>query len=338
MCPAFFILWRSLVVGLAIFADLACRADVAVLHEKGPWSGSVFSNPGLVDGAPPETKITMQSAKVHIQLSRGHAGSLVATCAAEFEMENLSDAKAKPEAILVAFPVTGLNSKIVTISGFTVVVDGQKPAIVLRRAVTISKWKSELRDTPVFGQLEARFAADDNKSGWGIPVGDSRIYRDCYIWAQSFRPATLTHITVTYSAELRPQSIHYSKAYGREDTDGEVIPFSDIDVDRWQDAYYFFDYILISGSTWNGPIGHETIDMGVDSDLGLSPYQIHGSMRHPSGYNPKRSEPERMSGMLSERRAKDGAPEWDLRGKPGYDLLISIPNSALHIEQTKPPK
>ena len=60
---------RRLAVALGLVtAALAARADIAVLREKGPHSGSAFSNPGLIANAPAGLKVAMKTADVKIHL------------------------------------------------------------------------------------------------------------------------------------------------------------------------------------------------------------------------------------------------------------------------------
>lgn len=333
--------WSPVVFVLSLLPVLSCRADIAVLREKGAWSGSAFSNPGVVEGLSPETKITMRSAAVRIRLSQGKDDTLVAKCEAEFELQNTTTGKSEAEEFLVGFPVTGLNSKIVTITGFTVSVDGRTPPTVLRRGIELSKRSAELRDTPVAGQLEARFQPANRKSadldgGWGVLYADKMIYTDSYVWAQTTKPGTVAKVKVAYSVELKPQSLRYSKSYARDKTDGDVIPFADLEIDKWDDQYYFFDYVLRSGSTWDGPIGLETIELSLDPGLQLSIGSIRASHRTSLARSVKSWQADR--GLLSYSfTMRKGVYIWQIKGKPAGDLLLRIPKSAIDAAAKKDP-
>src|SRR4051812_27954257 len=100
----------TLLLVLIATASLAVRADVAVLREKGPFSGTAFANPGLMRGSAADAKVSMRSADVQIRLSRGPNDTLVAKCEAVFELADNANPTSTPQDILVAFPVSGLSS------------------------------------------------------------------------------------------------------------------------------------------------------------------------------------------------------------------------------------
>jgi hypothetical protein len=317
---------RILTIGLALAGAMSCRADVAVLREKGPWSGTAFSNPGLVEGAAPGTKIAMRTANVRIQLSRGQGETLVAKCEAEFELVNTMPGKSKAGDILVAFPVTGLASKIVTVSDFTVLIDGRRPATVLRQAIIVSRRSMETKDTPIHGQLEARFHVKDPQRTWGVTLADESIYRNAYVWAQATTPGEVSRVKVAYSVALRPQAIRYTKSYSSSDTDDDVIPFADLGIHKWDEDHYFFDYVLMSGSTWDGPIGKESIKLEIDPSLRLAPERIETLQRQPIG---RHRDAQKKTGAAYSESVTPTGMEWTVTGKPDGDLLIAIPKSAL---------
>lgn len=321
--PAFF-----LVTGLSSFAD------VAVLHEKGPASGGIFSNPGLTKTPDPIPKVQMKSAEVTIRLRRSDSNQLAADCSADFLLEDQGPASTENHKYLVGFPVSGLSTKIVSITSFSVTVDGQQPATVFRRTIVVSKWEAHLLDAAVFGQLEARFQPDPKKRDWGITLADDSVYRGAYVWEQRTTPGKTTQVHVKYSVILLPQSIHYSKTYARSEGDNEVIPFRDLNIDKWNDQYYFFDYILMSGSTWDGPIGHETITLTADPSLHLSMFATEEGPRSPVGYHPHKTDFGGEIGMTPMKEYR----KWEISGKPDWDLLISIPASAVDLGSPTPSK
>ncbi len=53
------------------------------------------------------------------------------------DSDDLAPNPAGKRTFLVAFPVTGLRSQVLTVSHFHVSVDGKEPAIALRRAISI---------------------------------------------------------------------------------------------------------------------------------------------------------------------------------------------------------
>lgn len=324
------ILLRLIVITASLVGTFLSRADVAVLREKGPLSAAAFSNPGLVDSGGPGAKIAMRSADVRIRLTRGTEDTLIAKCEAEFDLVNTSAGEMKTEDILVAFPVTGLTSNIVTVRDFAVTVDDQQPATVLRRTIAVSRRQFKVEDKPIFGQLDAHFHAERNKTTWGVTLTDQSVYPNAYVWAQATKPGATSRVKVSYSATLRPQPLRYSKSYVASDTDSDVIPFADLAVDRWNDNYYFFDYILLSGSTWEGPIGREKITLTIDPELHLSPHKIESlNRRSPIGHPPLQLPPVSVVYEAEFSVTKSGAIEWNIPGKPFSDILIAIPKSAV---------
>ena len=278
---------------LALFLSGVCHvlADVATIREKGPKSGSVFSNPGVVSLTPfnqksyydrsipaaqpdPDRKVTMKSAQVKVVLRAAEDNKLAADVTADFEMIDVSAPATQPSDFLVAFPVTGLKSKVVSVDRFKVLVDGAQPPLVFRQAIALSRRESKLQDSPIVGQLDARFAPDKGFVQGLVMLTDESGYNASYVWEQHTKPGITTHISVCYTVTLTAQSIHYSKSYISEPDDSEVIPFSVIDVDKWNDQYFFFDYVLTSGATWFGPIGSEIIEITADPALGnrIIPY------------------------------------------------------------------
>lgn len=307
------------------------RADIAVLREKGPKSGSVFSNLGIAATPPQDLKVTMETADVKIRLRSADGGNLAADCVATFELVDHAAPETGPKSFLVAFPVTGLRSKIVTVDQFRVTVDGKEPATVLRRAIEISRRQYKLEDSPVHGQLEAVFAPEKEPDKWAVFLADKTGYNAAYVWQQSSQPGAKTHVSVSYSTTLRPQSIHYSKSYDSAADDNEVIPFNDLPVDKWNDQYFFFDYVLLSGATWDGPIGRETIEISSDPALHLEKYRFQAGPRKPIGYRPRNSEPH--GGGWSEPWEESNIKRLEfVNVKPGCDLLLAIPVSAVNLQ------
>lgn len=321
------VMWLTASVGLA---------DVAVLREKGPWSGSIGSNIGLLAEQSPVTKITMVSAEVKIHLKRGEKDQLKAECTADFVLEDHSEKDSSPQEFLVGFPVTGLNSKTVTVDDFSVEINGEKPATVFRQAIAITRRQHQLKDIKIYGRLAEKYELKPENNQWGIKLTNEIIYPNAYVWSQKSVPKSTIRVRVTYVAILRPQFLHYSKSYESLPTDGEVVPFSNLWVEKWDEPYYLFDYILVSGSTWDGPIGHEKVTFSVEPALALPLRSILGVSRNYVGYSDTGTGRPRMPDGPSEaidpgeaNYDEHGVPHWVIKGEPQYDLLFAIPVSAL---------
>lgn len=324
---------------LLAYAVLPSRADIAVLREKGPHSGSAFSNPGLIADAPADLKVAMKTADVKIHLRPGDGDTLKADVTAEFELEDSSPAELAGQLYLVGFPVTGLSSKIVTIDNFAVTVDGEPPATVLRQAITISRREAKLSDSPVSGKLDARFALKHSDSEWEVNYAGDNAYRASYVWQQAAHPGASLHVQVWYTVTLHPQSIHYSKSYDDDESDWDVIPSKSLKGDRWNDQFYFFDYVLRSGATWDGVIGQEVVEVTSDPKLGLAADNVILQRRKPTrALNDDGTElpelespPHGVPGKVGQSvDTKRGTIRWMLEnGDPSEDLLIAIPLSAI---------
>jgi hypothetical protein len=195
----------------------------------------------------------------------------------------------------------------VHVEEFSVSVDGNSPPTVRRDTVYVGYYRGRHygpRDTPVNGKLEGRFgppplaggsvmvatiAGPDAKAvsapqliyagcdpaekpEWtGIALADRSKYRAAYLWTQKLAPGGHQEVVVSYRLALRPQAIRYSGP----DENGEefaewTIPQKKISSLNRDQRYYFFDYVLKSGATWDGPIGRETITVssGDGVDLG----------------------------------------------------------------------
>lgn len=273
----------------------------------------------------------MVSADVKIHLRRGVGDQLLADCTADFVLKDHAHQGTEPQELLVGFPVTGLNAKIVTVDNFSVQIDGVKPAMVYRQSIAIAQQRrSILKDTAIIGRLAEKYQVKPGQ--WGVRFSNEVVYPSAYIWSQKFATGEITRVRVTYTATLRPQSLRYSKSYESLPTDGDVIPFSDVWVEKWDEPYYFFDYILVSGATWDGPIGQETIKVSADPELRLPLKSILGVMRNPVGFRQGYSVRSAGVSDIEPNEAnydEDGTPRWDIGGEPNYDLLFAIPVSAL---------
>lgn len=330
----------AVVLGLAT-AAFAARADIAVLREKGPHSGSAFSNPGLVADAPAGLKVAMKTADVKIHLRPGDGDTLKADVTADFELEDSSPVELNGQLYLVGFPVTGLSSKIVTIDNFAVTVDGQEPATILRRAIGTHFMSMRVEDTPVAGTLESHVVDKQSPQRWGVWYKEASSYRGSYLWQQALAPSKTLIVHIAYQITLHPQSIHYSKTLDSDEDADAVIPFKTLTVDDWDDRYYFFDYVLRSGATWTGTIGKESITVSIDPDLGLHLMQIYPMAIRES---------KELQLRAAKLEAEDVEPEFgDIRNSdqwktddeahsvrfsitnedPESDLLLAIPAAAI---------
>jgi len=208
-----------------------------------------------------------------------------------------------------------------------------------------------MNDEPVHGVLAPSFAPVKDPHGYpelNVLV-DGTKYFDAYLWSQSFRPGTRSHVTVAYALELHPQSMAYAKKY-MHTQNPDLVPFEAAVAGESNETAYFFDYILRSGSTWSGPIGHETVTLKTDDSIAFdyaSGAQVYGQNEHlptdiyalERAYYPNGA-PD-FSLALENRRAgfdidplgfKAGADclIWEVdHKKPKSDILVEIPLRAI---------
>ena len=310
---------QFLAVFFSIFSSARGFADVTMLETTGPRTGSLFSNPGVVAAHLSTLKVSMASADVKIFVHRGKGEELAAECDASFVLKDRSNPASGSHDFLVAFPVTGMNSKIVTVDSFSVLVEGNAPQKVFRNTVVVvSPWETKSTD-PKFSDSQpiAELYPEDHDT---IMRSDENWYRNAFVWLQTSKPGTITHVHISYTATLRPQSIYYAKAYSKT-FDDEVLPFDDNPASKWDQRYYFFDYILISGSTWFGAIGKETINLTLDPELHIAAGAVESGLRRPVGSNP------RLNRIEDHSRYSEGPEntEWEIEGKPSSDIVFAIP-------------
>lgn len=323
---------------LGAVAALA-RADIALVPVRGPRSGSAFSTPGRALDVEQTVPVAMRSAVVDVKLSRMDDERLRARFSATFELEHLGSSGG-PVEFMVAFPVTGLalgtgEDGSLALKAFDVSVDGGRPALVRRSTVNIGYFQGRRygpADTSVRGALEGRFAPPQVRAGpvavaipqpgekieipkkvivaghpadtgyWnGITLADQSAYGCAYLWTQTLPPGKKQRVVVTYEVWLRAQPMRTGNS--RDDWSDPIRSekLSSLDQDR---AYFFFDYVLKSGATWEGPIGKETITLSAEDGISLD-------------------------GLVSVGRkpAKQGKTwVWDITNeKPTEDVLVALP-------------
>jgi hypothetical protein len=320
--------WSFLVfilVGLP--SATSVRADIATLTVVGPNSGSGFANLGAIPKGP--TLPTMSNAVVTILLKPGAGEDLVAECNANFTMDA---GLGEPQPIIVAFPVTGQGGDAVRVTSFAVAVNGAQINDLLRGPIRFPRTEGEKqRDgekLPTFDELM--------HSPWrpgGFPFGDGCTYPDAYYWSQHFPPNSRTNIEVSYTLTLRPQSLRYEKKMLRGGSI-DVVPFDLMWAGASNEKAYFFDYILRSGATWAGPIGHETVTLIADpaTHLDLSDEEIVVVGRNVARYfddDTRDALGMVRAGLVPKgiRRPTDRIV-WEIdHEKPTQDILVQIPAS-----------
>jgi hypothetical protein len=110
--------------------------DAALLRTIGPSSGIGFSNVGSATKAIPPTSLA--NAAVVITLKAGKGSDLTVDCTAQFDMKTLATPQIKEGMGQVAFPITGLFGRAVTVKRFDVRVNGKSPSDLARGLVNLA--------------------------------------------------------------------------------------------------------------------------------------------------------------------------------------------------------
>jgi hypothetical protein len=329
--------WRFLTLSLlAVAHPISANADVAALAVVGPSSGSAFSNIGAIPKGLPLP--SMSSAVVTIVLKPGPGEDLIADCNASFTMES---GAGEPQPIIVGFPVTGQGAGAVKVSSFAVVVNGKKIEHLLRGPIRFPNLddlgKGSEAQQPTFEQLmQAPWIPD------GFPFGDGCTYPYAYYWRQIFPEKSATRVDVSYQLTLHPQSLRYEKRVQRGGS-WDVVPFDLMWAGESNEKAYFFDYVLRSGATWNGPIGHETVTLIADPDtkIDLSDEAIFIVGRNVARYinDDTRQDQELIrAGIVTPDKIRRAAGKivWEINGeKPTQDILVQIPLSLRKLAPNK---
>ena len=316
----------AILVAVAIFSGIA-RADVSELGVIGPHSGPGFSNLGAITKTAVATTLT--KADVLIELQRRKGDDLTAACTAVFDFDTDPGLSKGGETVLLAFPVTGLSDDAVSISQFEVVVDGvRKPELQRRR---IKLFSEHARDD-FSGQILPVEATPSTFEYFGYVIS-GEAWLQAYIWSQEFAPGEHCRVEVKYVLTLHAQSLAYAKKviHGQP---LNVVPFDAMWAGESGQKAFFFDYILRSGGTWKGPIGHETVTLAAAPNSGVifSDDEVVAFGRHAF------TRFDNLHDSLERRDIGADAPGvehskgivWQIdHEKPQQDILVEIPEFAV---------
>jgi hypothetical protein len=303
------------------------KGDMSSLGVTGPHSGSGFSNLGAVTKEAVATTLT--KADVLIELQKRDGDNLTATCRAVFDLDTDPDVPKTGQTVLVAFPVTGLGSDAVDVSQFEVVVDGVRKPELQRRFLRL--FSGENSPYP-FKDIPAVEANPDTFQFFGYKLyGRARAIDtglQAYVWSQEFFPGKRCRVQVKYILTLHAQSLAYAKKVLHEHS-LNVVPFDAMWAGESGRKAFFLDYILRSGGTWKGPIGHETITLTAAATSGLvfEDEEVVTFGRHVFAYDDDLRE------SVGRYKAGLGAPGvvhsngivWEIdHEKPEQDILVEI--------------
>lgn len=285
----------------------------------------------------------MKNAEVVIELDGLDGDVLTATCTAVFEMVTDASAPSEGQTLLVAFPLTMNAEDAVKITDFELTIDGVQKAEIQPRLYVLS-------DTPIdLSRLFSGGAPNSVKAlEMDLRLGDLFGYRiwdnlpangpvisRAYAWQQTFLPGSNCVIQIKYRMMLYAQSLAYSKEY-RKGQSRDVVPFDLMLAGTSEENAFFLDYILRSGSTWQGPIGHEVVILRAAKDSGIV-FKTDNIVTVGRHRFEGASEDLRESTLFSRAgihpwsiAKREDAVVWSITNEdPQQDIMVQIPLSAV---------
>jgi hypothetical protein len=330
--------WSLIVAAMWAFMSGSAKGDMASLGVTGPHSGTGFANLGAVTKEPVRT--TMTNAEILIEIQGRKGDDLTAACTAVFDLDTEPNLESKSQTVLVAFPVTGFTGEAVTISQFEVTIDGVQKPEVYGRPIHLFSEKEDSAD--IWGGLPKEWLpvktsqVDLEYFGFQLNRGDliTNTLLQAFAWTQEFLPGKHCRVEVKYLLTLHAQSLAYAKKYMRGQS-RDLVPFEAMVAGESSEKAFFLDYILRSGATWKGPIGHEivTLRAAPSSGLVLDRGEVITFDRRifpAPRYTPESIERLRV-GVSAERiNWKKEDVVWEIdHEKPKEDILVQIPFSAI---------
>jgi len=321
--------WASVLAAYALVSWTAL-GDVSSLGVVGPHSGAGFSNLGAVSKEPVATVLTKAEVLLEIQGRQGD--DLAATCHAVFDFDPEPGPAQAGQTLLVAFPVTGFGGEAVKISQFAVLIDGVALPELLERRIRLYAGKEVSGEARSWTPVEADPKTFQDLGFYGGSASTS--FMQAYAWTQKFQPGKHCRMEVNYLLTLHPQSLAYAKKVIHNHSPN-VVPFDAMLVGPTAGRGFFLDYILRSGGTWKGPIGHETVTLRAAKSSGLTLPVDHmvtfgrrafwqfddfsnGAWRYVAGF------------MNAEGVRNTDEIVWEIdHEKPQQDILVEIPESIL---------
>ena len=325
-----------MIAAIPVFAAGFAQGDMSVLGVTGPHSGTGFANLGAVAKA--EITTTMTNAEVLIELQGRKGDDMTAKCTATFDFD--TEMSSASQTLLVAFPVTGFHEEAVQISRFEVVVDGVRKPELQGRALRLSSGDGVPNEFEKLPAVEANPGAFEYL-GYSLHGGASasETLLLAFVWSQEFLSGKHSRVEVKYVLTLHAQSLAYAKKYlhGQSLT---VVPFDAMWAGESDQKAFFVDYILRSGATWKGPIGHErvTLTASPSSGIVLNQDEVVTLGRHVfAEHDDLRDGVDRIrAGVTAAGVKQSKGIVWELdHEKPQQDILVEIPASAVK-EATAP--
>ena len=320
-----------------LITDVAC-ADIAYIAPVtiAAKTGAIFSNPAPLAN---DLDVYLTNANVQIKLSIPYKDVLLAEVEAEFVV-NRSGSDRDVLQFLTAFPVCHYRHPFLTIDGFEVTVDGRYPTMVLRKTERVGYSFTSYDvscDSPMYGSLPEHMSLPPLTKRWeeweeccepggggsGFPgverlpqervtLPDGSHYEYCYVWLIELEPGAQSRVVVNYTCIIPEQEniwqVENQYVYGGSESQ---LAHMTLNIPEsfyhkvGPGSFFFFSYILQSGTTWQGPIGSETIRLTADNSVFLD----RAILDIPVDI---KLEPNELLIQISET-------------DPDYDLILAIP-------------
>jgi hypothetical protein len=260
-------------------AGVPARADLTVVREVvvAPKKGSLAANLGPVNRS---AKVRLTQAEVLIRPGPPPAAGLPLTVEVRARFVLLSEAKT-PLRLTVGFPVSDSEFSSFEFVSFHVRGPGGQRTVFQRS----TGYPRRMTHRPVSGPdadpalllpdvNQAERLGDVYRSRregrimGGDAVGPSEL-GNLMVWAEEFRPGQAKTLEVSYLMEIPLQAARWSRRRvegnhkGVWPQEANNVPLAFLK-GLPAGEYYFFDYYLVTGAAWKGPIGSETVTLELD--------------------------------------------------------------------------
>ena len=270
---------------LNVTADLDVVREVVIAPKKGRGGANI---------GPVNTSVNIAMLKAHVEIRVGPLPASVdeplhIAVSARFTMKNESS---ESLALTVGFPVSESAYSAFKLQEFNVKSNGG-PRSVFNRVTGYPRY---LKHAYVSGpDREGHrglpdYAGDDVPNDQGVPkgttarklFGNERIgdesFHNLMVWKETFEAGQVSIIEVAYriAVPLQENSFKTMKVKGNykgiwpQEANNLPIDFlksipgkKDLSPFSYH-KFYFFDYYLVSGASWKGTIGEETITLRLD--------------------------------------------------------------------------
>lgn len=262
---------------LILVAAMPALADLTVVREVliTPKRGSLAANIGPVNQSP-NIRLTQADVAVVAGPVPNAAGRpLEVSVRARFRLESQSEHKL---LLTVGFPVSNSQYSSFAMDSFSVT-GPSGPRTVFQR---VTSYPAAMTHRLVSGPAghPARLLPDVERAekqgavylsggqrpvlkGESIGSGD---YKNLMVWAETFNPKETKTLTVDYVMKVPLQHSNWSRRRveggykGIWPQEANNLPLSFLKTIP-KGEYYFFDYYLVSGAAWQGPIGRERVTL-----------------------------------------------------------------------------